>query len=44
MIADQKIGFLEASVAYGLKREELCEEFLSYLQSTIAKIVRFIYG
>ena len=33
-----KIGFLEASVAYGLKREELCEEFLSYLQSTIAKI------
>ena len=33
-----KIGFLEASVAYGLKRKDLCEEFLSYLQSTIAKI------
>ncbi|MAW33518.1 MAG: UTP--glucose-1-phosphate uridylyltransferase [Proteobacteria bacterium] len=33
-----KIGFLEASVAYGLKRKDLSEEFLSYLQSTIAKI------
>ncbi len=32
-----KQGFLEAAVEYALRREDLCEEFLRYLQSVVEK-------
>jgi len=32
-----KLGFLEATVEFALRREDLREEFLSYLKDTVKK-------